>query len=43
MFNGRLEFFIGILSIIVILYRVVFIGIPLVRSGHTFKALTQIV
>lgn len=39
----NLEVFMGVLSLIIVFYRVLFIGIPMARSGHVFKAFTQMV
>jgi len=39
----NLETFMGILSLIIVFYRVVYIGIPMARSGHIFKSFTQMV
>ena len=42
-FNVSLEVFMGVLSLIIVFYRIIFIGIPMARGGKIFKSFTQMV
>jgi hypothetical protein len=39
----NLETLMGILSLIVVFYRVIYIGIPMALNGQIFKSFTQMV
>ena len=33
----------GMMAFVIVIYRVITIGVPLFRTGHVFKAITQLV